>query len=167
VLVFIACDPDHLRALADGERLSDLAAWTAAGSPTDSGTLEPDLLEQQEHEALVRASAEGLARYGLRLVIVADQAATGWTEPPNAAGRGRWRQLEPRRVTAFFADDPADLELVQQAGQSLAGTDPAQAWRQPAAAPLLDRPLMWYDVTELGRPLSLATVSGIVELQPV
>jgi hypothetical protein len=138
MLVFAPVSPEAWRRLAAGEPLAD-ALVTAAVGP-----MNPDEEEEAEFEALIAASLIGLARDGLRLVVVADTAAA----VDEATGEGTAPAVERRQVTAFFADDPADAALVAAGDVTVIGA----------------LPLMWYDASELGRPIEVPTTTGVVTL---
>jgi hypothetical protein len=159
VLVFLPCDQATFEALAAGQTTGPVSVWTAA--PVAAGS-SPEVVEEAEHEALVEASLVALTQYGWRLVVVAEMAPVAVTIDPvtpalDGPRSGQLTGLAPRQVTSFFADDPADLAVVQEVGRVIAD--------QPEAAEVIAAyPLMWYDASELNRPLEVPAVDGLVRL---
>lgn len=161
MLVFVPLAPPAFVALARRQTLGQVTAWRAVFVDPGLGPVDADEAEWAEHEAMVRASFDGLAQFGVRLVVAVDLPEAAWPgDEPGVPGRGHLERLDPRRVTAFFTDDVVDLAPVQAAGRALAGRPGHQAWSEPGAEILADCDLMWFDATELGRPLVLATAEG-------
>lgn len=161
MLVFVPLAAPAFLHLAAGRAQGPVAAWRAVPANPGPGPGDADEAEWAEHEAMVRASFDGLARFGLRLVMAVDLPQAAWPgDDPATPGRGSLERLEPRHVTAFFTDDVADLAAVQAVGRALAGRAGERAWSEPEAEGLADCALMWFDATELGRPLVVATVDG-------
>lgn len=151
MLVFIPLDPAGLARLRQGYDLGAVLAWAAE-----------DESEEAEQDALLVASLDGLARHGLRLVLVAQALF----EAPPDDGPGRVVGLAWRQATALFADDPADLGLVRAAGAAVAGRDWRAALQDPTAVRLArERPLLWHDASEVGRgPIELPTTAGLARI---
>jgi hypothetical protein len=160
VLVFCPVDMATFDLLRQGQTASRLPAWRA---DLASGA-DPEADEEAEYLALTRASSEGLARHGLRLVVVADVAPAAWQDDPASVGGRGWLRLASGRLTAFFVDDPAEADQLQRLARDLASGPPATAWATPAGAVLAELRPLWYDVSEMELPLELPAIDGLRRL---
>lgn len=145
-LVFVPVSRRRLADLAGGETWQDVDAFAP-----DPGVVEasgPDAGEELERAALVFASVAALLDGGVRIVLVADVAAT----TPDGTGFGEvvvptltWRQ-----VTAVFADDPGAADAVAAALGAVAGHDLDAAWETDQVATLIaEHDLLWFGPGEV------------------
>ncbi|MDR1808303.1 MAG: hypothetical protein LBR33_10400 [Propionibacteriaceae bacterium] len=163
MLVFVPLSPGSLRALADGRPVTAALAWAVTPDFVAATGYTPDEAEEAEHEALLLASLDAFTRHGLRLVAVAETAATPAADPA-VPGEVTVPALSWRQVTAFFADDPAESASIAAAA-ALVGQPLPAALDSPVTPDLMAVPLLWYDKTELDRtPITLPTTTGLVTL---
>lgn len=149
MLVFIPLAPAELAAWARGEPRSGdgFAATPAFLSGFGLGAADdPDA----DLTLLEIAALDALLRHGVRLVAVAEAAATP-AEPADLGAVGIDR-VGWRRVTSLFADDPHGAALAASVKAALGGTTLAAAWDAEATRPLLsDAELLWHDASEWER----------------
>lgn len=104
--------------------------------------------EQAERAAMVIGSVWGLARFGRRLVLVAEVPATVLTASDEVDNGGvTLTRLDPSWITAWFADE--DDAVAAEAARAVAGMVIDDAWSDVAVQSLLAyHELSWHDITE-------------------
>lgn len=146
-LLFIPLTPAELAAWAGGGRLD----WPRPGFTANAdlrAAFETGDEEEAEHIALLVASVAGLARHGVRLVVVAE----GVGEPSGDPDFGELRvsELPYAAVQAIFAEE-ADPAAVRPAASAASGRELAAAWDDPAVIALLENAdLLWHGPQEWG-----------------
>lgn len=104
--------------------------------------------EEVERAAMVIASVWGLAHLGRRLVLVAHVGADTMSPSDEVANGGVvLARLDPRQVTAWFADE--DDSVTRSAAEKVAGMVVDDAWNDVSVQSLLlEHEMSWHDITE-------------------
>ncbi|WP_027587075.1 DUF6912 family protein [Acidipropionibacterium thoenii] len=147
LLVFLPTDARGARRLR-AEGGSGLQAFTVTPQLRSVLDLSAGDEEQAERAAMVIGSVWGLARFGRRLVLVAEVPASvvGANDEVDNGGVTLAR-LEPSWITAWFADD--DDEVAAEAAGAVAGMVIDDAWNDVTVQSLLaQHELSWHDITE-------------------
>lgn len=146
-LVFIPADASGARKLVND-----------GGSGVQGFTVTPQLRsildlgrggeEEAERAAMVIGSIWGLARFGRRLVLVAQLPETELGDNDEVDNGGvTIAHLQPSRITAWFADE--DDEVSQPAAGQVAGMIIDDAWNDVSVQSLLaGHEMSWHDITE-------------------
>jgi hypothetical protein len=134
---------------------ADLATWATTGvlpGPRRGYAVTPGLLaafepvddEDAEHLALLVASVAGLAGNGVRLVAVAEGAASPVLHGAVDFGEVRLGDLSFQSVQSLFVDEPAAPGL-PAAATAAAGLPLQAAWDDAAVVALLEEAdLLWH-----------------------
>lgn len=102
--------------------------------------------EESERTAMYMAGLAGLLKNRRRLVAVAETSAT---DQAGELGEVLIEELRFNRVTALFADDPANAKDVSDAQSALAGMGLSPAWDAPEHEHLLQIiDLLWHGPEE-------------------
>ncbi|AZZ42298.1 hypothetical protein C0Z11_08380 [Acidipropionibacterium jensenii] len=146
-LVFLPTDARGARQLLK-EGGTDLQGFTVTDELRSVLDLSSGGDEEAERAAMVIGSIWGLARFGRRLVLVAqvqDSVLAANGEVDN--GGVTVTRLEPSAITAWFADED-DAVSAPVAG-AIAGMVIDDAWSDVAVQSLLaSHELSWHDITE-------------------
>lgn len=145
-IVFIPTNASGARRLMTGPT-TEVRAF--AVTPQLRAVLEGgDEDEEVERAAMVIASVWGLAHLGRRLVLVAHVPASTMTPSDEVDNGGVvLSKLDPRQVTAWFADE--DDSVSRQAAEHVAGMVVDDAWNDVSVQSLLlEHEMSWHDITE-------------------
>lgn len=146
-LVFIPADAGGARKLVSdgGSDVQGFAVTPELRSILDLGRGGE---EKAERAAMVIGSVWGLARFGRRLVLVAQVPDSQLGDNYEVDNGGvTIARLEPSRITAWFADED-DRVSAAAAGQ-IAGMIIDDAWNDVSVQSLLaEHEMSWHDITE-------------------
>ncbi len=144
--MFCPLSDEELRSLAAGEALRELDAHAVTpGFRNTFGFGDADD-EEAERTAMYVAGLAGLLANRRRLVAVAE---TNATDRAGDLGEVLIDELRFNRVTALFADDPANTQVVSDAGATLTGMGLSQAWDAPEHEHLLQIiDMLWHGPEE-------------------
>ncbi|MDO4784192.1 MAG: hypothetical protein Q3997_03795 [Propionibacteriaceae bacterium] len=148
-LVFVPVTAAERRQLRMGETLGPRAAFTVTPELCAALDYGPEELEDAEYAAMVIASVAGLARLGVRLVVVAEVAGDAIAAVTDASnGECELAALRSAEVTAFFAEEEGvDVTPAAVAAYGL-GID--EAWELEEVQRLLSSTdLLWHGADEL------------------
>lgn len=150
VLVFVPSSPERARALFDGEPFPACQAFAVTPPLLRTLDLTPADEEDAEFACMVLASVWGLARYGTRLVLVAEVPANQLTDGDETDNGGvRLTGLTRAHVQSFFTDE-AGQPLAPAAAARVQGLGLDEAWETDEVQDLVHRTsLLWHSVEEL------------------
>ncbi|MCC2592795.1 hypothetical protein LKO27_05110 [Tessaracoccus sp. OS52] len=150
-LVFIPVPSNELDAIEGGTSLAGREAHTVTPELLAALGYTSEQLEDAEYAALVIASVAALARYGRRLVLVAELDASSILPGEDPANGGCVvAEVPPTSMTCWFSE--ADGVDVADAAAAASGLDIDTAWDFTEVQDLLhDHDLLWNDVEEYRR----------------
>lgn len=148
-LIFVPVTQAERRGLACGQRLPARRAFMVTPELCAALGYGPEETEDAEYAAMVIASVAGLARFGVRLVVVAEVHEGSLGQVVDAEnGEVELEYLSPEQITAFFADD--DQTAVESAAAASRDLEIDLAWELPQVQQLLNETdLLWHGSEEL------------------
>ncbi len=150
-LVFIPVSRQELSAITGEVELTERTAHTVTPELLDALDYDEHQLEEAEHGAMLLASVAALARYGERLVLVAE-VEPGLVRPgtDRANGECMLAQVPVGAITCWFGD--ADDVDPSPASAAVRGLGIDEAWESDAVSELVGgHHLLWNDVVEYQR----------------
>lgn len=149
LLVFLPVSAADATRAASTTLPGPLDAYSATREMADALGYGPDMEEDAEHAALILSSVAGLARFGRRVVLVADvppDEVLPGDDPAN--GTVVLGRLEPRWIVSWFTDE-ASVD-VGAAAAAAAGLTLDDAWDAAAVQELVaSHDLLWHGPAEL------------------
>ncbi|MFV0429582.1 MAG: DUF6912 family protein [Arachnia sp.] len=145
--VFIPVGSHELAAISGELQLTDRAAYRVTAELLAMLEYTLDELEDAEYAAMVLASVAALARFGQRLVLVADVPAS-LVSPGSDVDNGECRVsgVPQTSIVAYYREAP-EVDSAA-AAQAASGRTIDDAWDAPEVQELLAEDLLWNDVTE-------------------
>ncbi len=150
-LVFIPIAEYELAAITGAVRLTGRSCHRVTPELLAALEYEPQQVEEAEYAALVLASVAALARYGQRLVLVAEVDHSLVSDGADLAnGECLVSTVPTAAMTCWFADSP-EVDIASAAAAAN-GLDIDTAWGFDEVQHLLaTADLMWNDVAEYRR----------------
>ena len=136
-LIFVPVSSEQALVLLQERQLRDLRAFSVTAELLEMLEYGQDRLEDAEFATMTIASVAGLARFGERLVLVAEipsDTSVAVIDPPN--GEIEIDALAIGQVVAYFAEqDGVDFAPAAAAANGQSVDD---AWEQPEVMALLE-----------------------------
>ncbi|WP_026925929.1 DUF6912 family protein [Granulicoccus phenolivorans] len=158
-LVFVACTVADLQALTQGPVTPAGPAYAATPALLATFGYAPDGdPEEPDYAAQVFASLAGVLADRPRLVCAVEVDRLPGSVAPVAYGTVAVPAVDPRRIRAWFADEPAAAADRAALSAAWAGRTLEAAWDDPAVQQFVsDHDLLWYapgEAADLGAQLT-------------
>lgn len=145
-LVFVACTVAELCDLTRGPVSPSGPAYAATAALLETFGYEPDGdPEEPDYAAQVFASLAGVLADRPRLVCAVEVDRLPGSIEPAGYGAVEVPEVEPRRIRAWFADEPEAAAARAALSAALSGRTLEEAWEDPAVQDFVTaHDLLWY-----------------------